>query len=84
MAHGDGHSSTSTEWSIEIAEWFKKLMIAIAIIGGFILLLVALQLLGLLMPILEWLGKGIKKVGEILWSVITAPIEFIKWIFKKE
>ncbi len=84
MAHGDGHSSTTTEWSIEIAEWFKKLMIAIAIIGGFILLLVVFQLLGWLKPVLEWLGKGIKKVGEILWSVITAPIEFIKWIFKKE
>ena len=84
MAHGDGHSSTSTEWSVEIAEWFKNLMIAIAVLGGFILVLVALHLLGWLKPVLEWLWSVIKKVVNFLWEVITAPFVFIKSIFKKE
>lgn len=80
MQSGDGHSSSSEEWSVEIAEWFKILLVVVGILAVLIGLLVVLNILGWLKPIFEFLLK----VGKGIWWLITAPFTFLKSIIKKE
>lgn len=80
MAHGDGHSSSYEEWSVEIAEWFKILLIVLGVLFLLVGIILVLNVLGWLIPVFKFLLKVVKGI----WFVVSSPFTFIKSMIKKE
>lgn len=82
--NGSGVPDVIYDVSTTFAEWFVTLLKVLGFLFVLIIIGIVFQALGWLVPILKFLGIVLLKVVKILWWLITAPVEFIKWIIKKE